>query len=95
MISLSRADPSVPDQPSLQSLSLTGEEFSGDDGFTEALDHELLYFNWNSEDRELYYACFVASSEPETSEQYYESEGLIVEMARERGEGSPSRQGAS
>ena len=88
LIKLSRSDvdTSNSDEAHLQSISLDGQVFIHDSGFAEVLDDDRLYFEWDCYKLNVYYACLMASSEAETSEAHYKSEGLLVEaVSQEQG----------
>jgi hypothetical protein len=77
-INLADPDTSSPGITFLGNLSLGNTCLSSDSGFAEVLDHEPLYYEWPVEGKQVYFACFMTTSEPEIGDEF-ESAGLILE----------------
>ena len=76
-INLSTVNIENPNNTYLEKLQLQNEIYLAEVGFSEILDHGIMYGDWPSAGKDVYFACLVSTNEMDGEE--YTSEGIILE----------------
>lgn len=80
-INLSAANVEDPNNTYIGELRLQNEIYLSEVGFTEVLDHEVMYSDWPPAGKDVCFSCLMSTTEMDGEE--YTSEGIILE--REKG----------